>query len=85
MVVGQYIAVRADDETRSLTGGAVFLRSIVWTLLSRPTFEKTPALRLRISIIIAIVPITAAIMIVYYMIAITRNLINLTRGGGDGD
>jgi TRAP-type C4-dicarboxylate transport system permease small subunit len=66
----------------------VFLALMViygWDLVNDLTFEKTPALRLRISTIIAIVPITAAIMIVYYMIAITRNLINLTRGGGDGD
>jgi len=66
----------------------VFLTLLVtygWDLMNELTFEKTPALRLRISIIIAIVPLTAAIMLVYYLIAITRNLINLIRGGADGD
>jgi TRAP-type C4-dicarboxylate transport system permease small subunit len=65
----------------------VFLTLMVtygWDLMNELTFEKTPALRLRISVIIAIVPFTAAIMIVYYMIAIKRNLIKLTRGGRDG-
>ena len=65
----------------------VFLTLLViygWDLMNELTFEKTPALRLRISIIISIVPFTAAIMIVYYIIAITRNLINLIRGVRDG-
>ena len=55
-----------------------------WNLMNELTFEKTPALRLRISLIISIVPFSAAIMIVYYIIAIIENLINLTRGRRDG-
>lgn len=55
-----------------------------WDLMNELTFEKTPALRLRISLIISVVPFTAAIMIVYYLIAIIQNLINLTRGRRDG-
>jgi len=56
-----------------------------WNLINELTFEKTPALRLRISLIIAIVPFTAAIMVVYYVIAIAQNLINLIRGREDAD
>ncbi len=66
----------------------VFLALIIsggWDLVNLLTFEKTPALRLRISAIVAIVPIAAAIMLVFYVLAVFRNLRNLIRGPKGGN
>ena len=66
----------------------VFLALIIsggWDLIQRLTFERTPALRLRISIIVAVVPITAAIMIVFYVFTVLRNLRNLIGGRKGGN
>lgn len=66
----------------------VFLALIVvggWDLINQLTFERTPALRIHINLIVAIVPVTAVIMIVSYLISIVRNLLGLVGGGRDGD
>ena len=66
----------------------IFLALIIsggWDLVQQLTFERTPALRLRISIIVAIVPITAAIMLVFYVLAILRSLRNLIGGPKRGN
>ena len=66
----------------------VFLALIVvggWDLINQLTFERTPALRIHINLIVAIVPVTAVIMIVSYLISIVRNLLDLVGGGRDGD
>ncbi len=66
----------------------VFLALIIsggWDLIQLLTFERTPALRLRISIIVAVVPITAAIMIVFYVFTVLRNLRNLIGGPKGGN
>ena len=66
----------------------IFLALIIfggWDLVQQLTFERTPALRLRISIIVAIVPITSAIMLVFYVLAILRNLRNLIGGPERGN
>ncbi len=66
----------------------VFLALIVsggWDLVNELTFERTPALRLHIRLIVAILPVTAAMMIVSYLISISRNVLDLVGGGRDGD
>ena len=66
----------------------VFLALITvggWDLVHQLTFERTPALRLHISLIVAIVPVTAVIMIGFYVISIARNLLDLVGGERDGD
>lgn len=45
-----------------------------WRLMGQMTFEKTPALRIPYSVILSIVPITAAIMFVYVVINMVRRL-----------
>lgn len=56
-----------------------------WELVQQLSFERTPALRLRLSVIIAIVPITALAMTVFYVISLVDNARLLWRGGRDGD
>ena len=65
----------------------VFLGFLIvggWDLVHELSFERTPALRLRISAVIAIVPISAAIMAVFYAISVVRNLLFLIRQARHG-
>ena len=56
-----------------------------WDLVNQLTFERTPALRIPIGLIVAIVPVTAVLMIVSYLYSLARNLRDIVGGGRDGD
>ena len=56
-----------------------------WDLFQELSFERTPALRLKINVVIAIVPVTAAAMTVFYVISLVRNVLWLARGDRDGN
>lgn len=66
----------------------VFLGYLIfggWELIQELSFERTPALRLKLSIVIAIVPVTALAMTVFYVISLVQNVRLLWRGGHHGN
>lgn len=50
-----------------------------WQLIGQLSFERTPALRLPLSVEVAIVPASAVLMMLYYAIAVVRNVSKLLR------
>lgn len=65
----------------------VFLGAIVvggWDMFQQYTFEKTPALRWKLNLVFAIVPISAAAMVVIHLLQFAGNLAALTRKRRNG-
>lgn len=65
----------------------VFLGAIVvggWDMFQQYTFEKTPALRWKLNLVFAIVPISAAAMVVIHLLQLAGNLAALTRKRRNG-